>query len=515
VSLVRVPSLEGDFSLALWIDVPADRAGAAGRLVSKFDPDVRRGFTLAAISSAGGYNGPGDELRLSFGIDAGTEPAWTECGRPSPTSNYVSNSLTVFDGALFSATSDAPEARDRAHVYRYAGGMDWEDCGMVSREGAHGVGPLIVHRGALYAASWNYDWTRVHTERLAPCRVYRFEAPRRWVDCGQPSASRRIFGMGSYRGDLYAVGDDFSVSVHRGERGWEIVRRLPTYAHPLTVHDGVLYAGTLDPAAVWAFDGESWTDLGNPLGTADRCTQVHSLLSLDGALHMGSWPLGRVARWDAGARRWRDIGRLGDSTEINALAIFNGMLYGGSIPRAEVFRRDRDRRWLCVRRFFEPPGWRPVLVRNMEKPPDGDRRMREWTRVTSLTEHEGRLFASIGSCTSSAIDAPADVRGTVHAMCAGTVVTTSRALDPGWHHVVAVRRGRELALYVDGELAATRSGDVAGSIETAAPVRAADDPGGFHGSASGFEGWTTALDARSVARLAATSRSASHEALAP
>ena len=159
--------LDGDFTLSLRLEVPADRAGAAGGLAAKFDPVGRTGFNLSAISSAGGYNGPGDELRLSFGIDAGTEPRWFDRGRPSPTSNYVSNSLTVFDGAIHAATSDAPEAADRGHVYRHLGDTEWQDLGQVGREGAHGVGPLIVHRDALYAATWNYDWTRVHDEDLA------------------------------------------------------------------------------------------------------------------------------------------------------------------------------------------------------------------------------------------------------------------------------------------------------------------------------------------------------------
>ena len=55
----------------------------------------------------------------------------------------------------------------------------------------------------------------------------------------------------------------------------------------------------------------------------------------------------------------------------------------------------------------------------MRRPPDGDRRMREWSRVTSLTQHAGLLYASVGSCTSAAIDAPADIRGSVHALEVG------------------------------------------------------------------------------------------------
>ena len=98
-----------------------------------------------------------------------------------------------------------------------------------------------------------------------------------------------------------------------------------------------------------------------------------------------------------------------------ALNVYNGKLYGAAIPRAEVFRYERDRSWTQP-----PPPLRAARLAagagaEHGTPPDGDRRMREWTRVTSLTQHDGLLFASVGSCTSAAVDAPADVRGTVHA----------------------------------------------------------------------------------------------------
>ena len=68
--------LDGDFSLSLWIDVPEHRAGAAGGLAAKFDPSMRTGFSLSAISSAGGYNGPGDQLRLEVTKDRNRGPVW-------------------------------------------------------------------------------------------------------------------------------------------------------------------------------------------------------------------------------------------------------------------------------------------------------------------------------------------------------------------------------------------------------------------------------------------------------
>ena len=496
--------LDRDFSISLWMEVPADRAGAAGGLASKFDPVRRTGFNLSAISSAAGYNGPGDELRISFGIDAGSEPRWFDRGRPSPTSNYVSNSLTVYGGSLYAATSDAPDEADRGHVYRHLGETEWEDLGRVGSEGAHGVGPLIVHRESLYAATWNYDWTRVHDQDLAPCRVYRYDGPGSWEDCGQPGRSKRLFSLASYRGDLLAMGDDATVHAHRGGTVWEQAVAFDTFAHPAAVHDGRLVLGMLQPATVRTFDGDAWSDLGNPLGDPERCDEIHSLVNFHGALHAGTWPLGRVARWDAERRRWVQTGRLGDSTEVMALNVYNGKLYAASIPRAEVFRYERDGSWISVRRLFDPPGWQPVLVRNMTRPPDGDRRMREWTRVTSLTQHDGLVFASVGSCTSAAVDAPADVRGTVHAFGAGVVATTPRSLAPGRHHVAAVRRADALAIFVDGREAATARGEVRGSVATPAALRIGEDEAGrYAGAIDGFQTFGHALGSREINALAA------------
>ena len=185
-----------------------------------------------------------------------------------------------------------------------------------------------------------------------------------------------------------------------------------------------------------------------------------------------------------------------------ALNVYNGKLYGAAIPRAEVFRYERHRSWTSLRRLFDPPGWRPVLVRNMTRPPDGDRRMREWTRVTSLTQHDGLLFASVGSCTSAAADAPADVRGSVHAFGAGVVATTPRTLEPGRRHVVAVRRGGALTVFVDGREAATARGAISGSVATTAPLRVGEDEAGrYAGAISGFQTFDRALEVREINAL--------------
>jgi hypothetical protein len=497
--------LAAEFAISLWMEVPRDRSGVAGGLASQFDPLTRTGFNLSAISSAGGYCGVSDEVRISFGIDAGSEPRWSDFGRPAPTSNYVSNSLTVFEGRVHAATSDAPTVKDRGHVYRHLGDTDWEDLGKVGSDGSSGVGPLLVHRDQLYAATWSYDWTRVHDQQLGACHVYRYDSPGRWEDCGRPGESRRLFSLASWRGELLVAGDDSTIHRYRGDRSWEKVGEFETFAHPMGIHDGELVLGMLQPASVRRFDGSRWRNLGNPLGDPARCDEVHSIVTYRRDLLVGTWPLGRVARWDAKHRRWSQMGRLGDSTEVMDLTVYNGKLYGAAIPRAEVFRYERDGDWTSLRRLFDPPGWRPVLVANMRRPPDGDRRMREWSRVTSLTEHAGLLHASIGSCTSAAVDAPADIRGSVQALGVGIVATTPRSLAPGWHHVAARSEGNQVSIHVDGREVATASGQLPAAPSTSAQLRVGEDETGpYRGRMAGFRMHPRPLDDREIAALAAT-----------
>ena len=231
----------GDFTLAAWVHTGRDIDDVIGDVVSRYDAVGRRGFSLTIKSTAGGYSSHGDDRHVYFGVDNGHEPTWEDCGRPSPTSNYVSNSLTVFDGHLYAAITDAEKFENWCHVFRYAGGKQWEDCCRVGDRRTHGVEPMVVHRGSLYAATWTYE--------------------------------------------------------------------------------------------------------------------------------------------------------------------------------------------------FQTPN--------------------EWARVTSLTTFQGKLFASLGSCTSSRLDAPCDFRGTVWSMEAGHSVSYDRDLGPGWKHLTAIRRSDRLELHVNGQLVAT------------------------------------------------------------
>ena len=460
----------GEFSISAWVHTEKDVNDVLGDVISKYDPSRRKGFTLNLKSSSGGYQSCGDDQQIHFGIDNGRQTEWQDCGRPSATSNYVSNSLTVFNGKLFAAITDAKDPKDWCHVFRYDGGQKWVDCGRVGNRRTTGVMSLIVHQGHLYAATTTYDWTRVFSGNYDPVHVYRYEGGRRWADCGQPGECLRINCIASYRGKLYAGGDrgmlrpgekqwkgrPYKVYVYEGGTEWKVSAEFPAekpkncYPHAMAVHDGKLYVGYPN---VYAFDGKTWEFVGTPIGNTPKemlpLLQVHCLDVFRGRLLAGMWPEARAVAYHGG-QDWEDRGRLGnDGTEVNALTVYNGKLYGGAIPHAEVTRYDGAGKWTLMRRFFSPKGWNPGTPSAATR-----EQVNDWTRVTSLTVHNGRLFASIGSCTASILDAPADVRGRVFSMEAGKCVSYDSDIGPGWKHIVAIRKNGRLMVHVNGKLVA-------------------------------------------------------------
>ena len=481
---VEVPSRESlklgpsDFTISAWIHTDPIVDDTLGDVFSLYDPRARRGVTLNLKSSSGGYQSSGDDRHVYFGIDNAQPETWEDCGRPSPTSNYVGNSLTVFNGQLYAGIIDARHEADWCHVFRYAGGKNWIDCGRVGSRKTTGVMGLIVHQGHLYAGTSTYDWTRVFSGAYDPARVYRYEGKTNWTDCGQPGEMLRINCMATYGGKLYVGGDrglppqgerqwsgrPYRVYSWDGGTKWSVAGELPAeppkncYPHAMSVHDGKLYVGYPN---VYSFDGKKWEFAGTPIGNTPVVQkphlQVHSLEVFRGKLLAGMWPEARVVE-HLGGQQWTDRGRLGDGTEINALTVYNGKLYAGAIPRGEVSRYDDERGWTSLRKFFSPPGWEPG------PPTDPVRQeINNWTRITSLTVYQGRMFASLGSCTSAAQDAPAGVRGSVHSLKAGECVSYDEDLGSGWRQITAQRRGGELRLYVQGKL-----------VAKSAPFRSAD-----------------------------------------
>lgn len=449
----------GDFAFSAWVNTDAEVDDAIGDVLDLYDPERRRGITLSVNSSASGYMSQARDRHVYFGIDNAILGEWEECGRPSPTSPYVSNSMIVFRGNLYAGTIEGATEADWCHVYRYAGGQEWVDCGRVGDERTTGVGPLFVHNGELHAVTTTYDWTRIQQPGLDSGRVYRYAGGTSWVDCGMPIPDNRTLNCASsYKGRIYVGGGPrtWGVSVREEDGSWRESTRFPKtgprkcFPHAMTRYNGRLY--TAYPS-VYVFDGTEWSYAGVPVEPEDTL-QTHSLAVFQGHLIAGTWPLAKVGRF-LGGEKWEELGRVGDDgTEVNSLLVYNGKLYGGSIPRAEVCRYDGQPQWTSLRRFYSPEGWTPVPPRENGGNPT-TAQVSEWSRVTSMTIHRGRLFAGIGNCTSSIKDTPADIRGTVHSIEAGRCVSYDDELLPGWRHLAAVREGDRLKLYVDGQLAAT------------------------------------------------------------
>jgi hypothetical protein len=444
----------GDITISAIVYTDKEISDSFGDILTKFDGPSRKGFNFTLVHNTSGYNSQSDLRNLFFGVDNGTSGEWLDCGRPGD-KTHSSDALTVFDGDLYVGTVDGPDESDWAHVYRYRGGQKWTDCGRVGGRNIRGVYAMIVHDGALYAATASpHGGPKVNVGDFG--RVYRFRGGTEWEDIGQPGEHYRINSLASFREKLYALAIDTygahgGVYVYDGNKNWT---QCGDFGRPHTsgVHNGRLYAA-FPQGEVYAYDGSDWENLGNPYGSLDQCNQLHSHGVYRGELHVGTWPLGKVSAFRRG--QWHDAGRLGDATEIVGLTVYNGSFYGGSIPRAEVFRFDGQQNWISIGQLFDFQGIEVVPVGSFAKG------VEDWTRASSLTVYRGRLFSSTATCYRAQIDAPRpdETRGKVYGITIGAGVSLDRDLGAGWKHVAAVRIGNKLNLYVDGKAVASSESD--------------------------------------------------------
>lgn len=455
----------GDFTIAADVFTDQDFNGAFGTILSKFDPYGRRGFQLALCSNTSGYNGQSSMRQFFCGLDNGSTGKWTDCGRPNA-KTHISDALTVFNGELYAGTTDAQDEKDWARVFRYSGGQKWTDCGRLGAARTRGVYAMVVHNGELFAAT-----SASHGAQPADMdfgRVYRYLGNQKWEDIGQPGENYRLNSLASYNGQLYVTGFNIGpepghVYVYDRKGSWRSCGEFNGWPHALAVHGGQLLTA-YPQGEVFAYDGSSWKSLGNPFQSLAECNQIHSIGEYLGELYVGCWPAGKVAVFRDG--QWINLGRVSDATEIIGLTTYNGSLYAGTIPRAEVARFEGLDQWRTMRRLFDPPGFGPVPVGS------GAKEVQDWSRASSMTIYQGKLFVSTATCYRTLINPPRpdENRGNVYSFETGACVSSDRDWGAGWKHVVAVRRGQELKLYVDGQLA-----DSSISIEPAIDA-STDDP---------------------------------------
>jgi hypothetical protein len=257
---------------------------------------------------------------------------------------------------------------------------------------------------------------------------------------------------------------------------------------------GTLYASTHGNA--YEYVGEqTW----KRIGTAPHdINQIHSMQVFGGKILLGTWPQGYVLRHE-GVEQWAMIGRLGlpegpkPCNEVMDLTVYNGKLYAGLIPRAEVYRYERDGDWKQLGSLATRSDWTVDSVAT-------------WTRVTCLSAFQGRLFAGTGSCQGRALDAPADPSlGRVRSIQAGQVVSHERDIGGEWTHIAAVRRGRHLELYINGErtaISSLRDGPAFDLTNAAVMWIGFGAQNYFHGEMADLRCYEGALDPEAIRLLA-------------
>jgi hypothetical protein len=442
-----LPSGTRDFSIALWVNLSGDITSVVGNVMSKYDAPRRTGFNFAICGSSPGYSGMSDAKNVHFGIDSAVCGSWGDCGKPWKT-NPLIGTLIVYKGSLYTGIADASRPEDACHVFRYAGDAEWIDCGRLGNDPlTPAVFSVAVHRGSLYAGTGQWDWFRARAGVAGLNHVYRYEGEKDWNDCGQFGNGYRVMSLASFRGELYASDDQLKVYRYDGGQKWAYCGQLSDGSERLvncvTSYRGHLYGST--HPSIYRYDGRTtWECIGKaPFGV----TQVHKLQVYDAHLYAGTWPHGKVLRYE-GHDQWTDCGQLGIATdqyqinEINDLTVYNGKLYAGVLPKAEVYRYEGGQDWTMLRRLVANPDWSPASLPT-------------WCRITSMTVFQGRLFQGTSTCIGHYDPMAPPEAGRVFSMEAGKNVSYDDDLGTGWKHLVVTREGGRLKLYLNGELQGT------------------------------------------------------------
>lgn len=348
---------------------------------------------------------------------------------------------------------------------------EWTDCG---RPGncVYALG-LTAFDGNLYVGT-------CETGINEAGHVYRYAGGREWTDCGAPDKANAVSSMAIFEGKLYVGSTRYNLGgsalpaspnenpggrIYRydGGRGWISCGRMgeSISVSGMAVYRGRLYASSLyQPAGTFCYEGgQKWTPCGTPGGR-----RVEALAVYNGALYGTGYDAGEVYRYEGGTR-WSTIGRLPETTQTYGFAIYEGRFYVSTWPNARVYRYDGDDNWADCGRLGEEKEVMGMAVYN-GKLYAGTLPLAEvyryetgktWTRTGqldrtpdvryrrawSMAVYRGKLFC--GTLPS----------GHVYSLEAGRSATDDHELRAGWRRVAAVRSGGSLKLYVDGRVVAT------------------------------------------------------------
>jgi len=452
-SQVTIPATEslklgtGDFTISLWVDTAEILDDDLGDLISQFDSESRTGFHLSLRNNTGVTSSLANYRQLEFGIDAGTEPVFTDEGRPG--NAVFGQSMAVHDGKLYVGTCEA--GKDQAgHVFRFDGPGQWTDCG--SPDKANSITAIADTPDGLFVGSGKY---RLGGSSLAESenphfggRIFKYLGEKTWEEVGHFPAMEAVGGMTYYKGKLY-IGSLYKPAAFQRYDGDKTWTEMPVpngkRVESLGVFNGYLWATGYDEGHVYRFDGEQWTDLGR--AGDEETTQTYAFATYKGMLQVATWRAAKVYAWerqsppsatagpvDAIDGLWQNRGRLGEELEVMGMLIHNGSFYAGTLPLAQIYRYDGGETW--------------TLLKQLDTTPDV-----KYRRLWTMAEYQGKLFSTT---------LPS---GHIWSMQTGACVTTDKQFPPGRHHIAAQREKDTLRLYVDGQLAAESKAGQASSLD--------------------------------------------------
>lgn len=174
----------------------------------------------------------------------------------------------------------------------------------------------------------------------------------------------------------------FGIDHAQQDAAWTDRGRLgkAIFVHSLAVHQGNLYAGTVegrtndDHGHVFRYaGGEKWDDLGEPW----KSNGVTAMASYNGHLYVGVSRVllhysaleptlahhigGKVFRYENG--KWVDLGQILGIDGVNGMAVFRGKLYVTGFYQPGLFRYEGGTQWTSL---GSPGGMRPegLIVRD-------------------------------------------------------------------------------------------------------------------------------------------------------
>jgi Concanavalin A-like lectin/glucanases superfamily len=286
-----------------------------------------------------------------------------------------------------------------------------------------------------------------------PNHVYRYEGGTNRHDCGQFGPGYRILSLASVRGDLYASDDKGFQYRYDGDNSWtpcgdvnkdELHKDKKIFS--TMAYQGKLFGGS--SVKVLRYEGDTKWDAIAQFDSA-VINQIHTLGVWQGRLFAGTWPEGKVVTYQSD-NQWEDCGNMGIDTvaqkinEINELTVYNGKLYAGALPKGEVWRYDGEKQWVKIRQLVQNPEW-------------DVKKLVSWNRVPCMTVFQGKLYAGTSTCHGRAEAQPTTDVGKVFSWEAGKSVSYDDDLGTDWKHVVAIKSGDTLRLFIDGKPAANSS----------------------------------------------------------